>query len=707
MTEVADAVENPQQAARRLAAASLAQGFNPEALHTYTSPSGEPLFWRLRLKHPRTGDKRIFPMWRDASGRFVMKEPPAPPSGKPLYRLHELAQRPDDVVLVVEGEKAADAINKRGCLAATSGSASSAAAADWTPLKGRRVLIWPDNDEPGQRYAADVVQALRGIAAEVSVIDVAALNLPPHGDAVEWLAAHPEAGADDVLSLPALPAAAGPSDAAPQPLPDALPPVEPFDLALLPDALRDWVADVAERVSCPVDYVAVPAVVAACAVLGRKIALRPQQHGDWAVVPNVWGLVIGRPGMMKSPAMAAALAPLRRLAAEAQERYEAELSDWRRADKLREMQAEAAEKKAREELRKNPHADVLHLLGGDEAEPEPALRRYTTSNATMEALSELLRQNPQGLLLERDEIMGLLRELDRPERADFRAFLLEAWDGNGQFTVDRIGRGFNLHVPAMCLSVIGTTQPGRIGAYLSDALRGGAADDGLMQRFALAVWPDATGEWQDVDRWPDGKARRRAFDAYARLDHLDPQAAGAQQDTDPDGNPTGLPYLRLAPDALAVFAEWRAQLEARLRSGELHPAMEAHLAKYRKLVPGLALVFHLIEGDTGAVSEAAMLRALAWASYLESHARRIYGGAVAPEVAAARAILNRIKRGDLPREGFSSRDVWRPGWAGLDDSAVVADALDYLVELGWLSSSTKHTGGRPSTTYTLAVGAAL
>jgi|GEM_PF-440855 hypothetical protein len=213
MTEVADAVETPQQAARRLAAASLAQGFNPEALHTYTSPSGEPLFWRLRLKHPQTGEKRIFPMWRDASGRFVMKEPPAPPSGKPLYRLHELAERPGDAVLICEGEKAADALGKRGCLAATSGSATSAPGADWTPLKGRRVLIWPDNDEPGQRYAADVVQALQGIAAEVRVIDVAALNLPPHGDCVEWLAEHPEATAADVLNLPTLAPQTEPSDA--------------------------------------------------------------------------------------------------------------------------------------------------------------------------------------------------------------------------------------------------------------------------------------------------------------------------------------------------------------------------------------------------------------------------------------------------------------------------------------------------------------
>lgn len=124
-------------------------------------------------------------MRQTAEGTFELGEPPAPPSGKPLYGLHDLAQRPADTVIVAEGEKAADALAKLGCVATTSGGASSAAAADWTPLRGRRVLIWPDNDTPGAQYARDVAQALQGVAAEVRIIDAAPLGLPEHADAVE------------------------------------------------------------------------------------------------------------------------------------------------------------------------------------------------------------------------------------------------------------------------------------------------------------------------------------------------------------------------------------------------------------------------------------------------------------------------------------------------------------------------------------------
>ena len=486
----------------------------------------------------------------------------------------------------------------------------------------------------------------------------------------------------------------------PRPLPDALHPVKAFDPTLLPAKLRPWVSDISERMGCPLDFVAIPATVALAAVLGRKIAIRPQRHTDWAEVPNLWGLIVGRPGVLKSPAMRQALAPLHRLAAEATERHAAALAAWKQAEALRELRADVGRKKARQTLEKNAAADVSALLG-ENPDSEPLCKRYTVTNATPEALGELLRQNPQGLLLERDEIMGFLRDLDREDHADHRAFMLETWAGDGSFTFDRIGRGFNLHTPAMCLSIIGTTQPGRLRAYVAGAVQGGAADDGLMQRFSLMVWPDMPSQWRDVDEWPDSQAKAQAWGVFKHLDTLTPEAVGAKQDTAPDGQPDGLPYLRLEDAALARFQEWRTDLEQRLRSGDLHPAIESHLAKYRKLVPALALILHLADDETGPVKVQAVEQAIAWAAYLESHALRCYGAGIRSEVETARAILERIKSGDLPRDGFRSHMVWRPNWSGLTDRAQVTQALDYLAAMDWLTVDTLPTGGRDATIYKL------
>ncbi|HLF95584.1 MAG TPA: YfjI family protein, partial [Methylococcaceae bacterium] len=398
-----------------------------------------------------------------------------------------------------------------------------------------------------------------------------------------------------------------------------------------------------------------------------------------------------------SPAMEQALAPLKRLAAQAAEAHAAALTDYKLAVKLAGLKSEAAEKEARKSVGKASDAELLHLLDGDEPEP-PTLKRYIAGNTTAEAFGELHRQNPNGLLAYRDELVSLLKSLDREDNAEARGFYLTGWNGDSPYTFDRIVRGFNLHIPAVCLSLLGSTQPGRIAEYIRAAVRGGAADDGLIQRFGLLVWPDNGGDWRDVDRWPDSEAKKKAFQVFDDLDKLDPVSTGAVQDKDSSGEPDGLPYLRFDTGGLGLFQEWRADLEKRLRGSELHPAMESHLAKYRKLVPGLALILHLANNGTGPVMERATLQALGWGEYLETHALRAYASVAMPEVAAAKAIIHRLRKGDLART-FSSRDVWRPGWALLSDREQVADALRLLVELDWLAVSKRETEGRTATVY--------
>ena len=485
----------------------------------------------------------------------------------------------------------------------------------------------------------------------------------------------------------------------PQPLPEGLSPVAAFDYALLPDTLKPWAQDICERVQCAPDYVGMGIMTGAGSVLGRKVGIRPQAHTDWTVTTNQWGLAIGRPGVLKSPAMEAALSPLKRLAAEATEAHQAELADYKARATLFKLQQEAAAADVKKKLAKGGTTEIelLHTLQLDEPDL-PELRRYIANDTTAAALGELHRQNPNGLLVFRDELVSLLKSLDREDNAEARGFYLTGWNGDSPYTFDRITRGFHLHIPAVCLSLLGSTQPGRIADYIRQAVRGGSGDDGLIQRFGLLVWPDNGGDWRDVDRWPDSKAKQEANRVFDSLDRLDPLSIGAQQDSGYNGEPDGLPYLRFDTAGLGLFLEWRTDLEARLRSGELHPAMESHLAKYRKLVPGLALILHLASGGTGPVSARATLQALAWAEYLETHARRAYASVTTPEISAAKAIIQRLRKGDLPR-AFSSRDVWRPGWAMLSDRDQAADALRLLVDLDWLTLTRQETAGRTATVY--------
>lgn len=185
--------------ARRLAREAIRGDFKPEALHTYTDEKGDVLYWRIRARLA-DGTKWIRPMRRNDDGCELGE--PDYPNGKPLYRLHEIAEKPGAPCWFAEGENCADALAKLGIVATTAGSASSDERADFGPLKGRTTTIWPDNDKPGFEHGERVAEKLRALGCNVETIDAAALGVPEGGDCVDWLKVHPGSTAADLAKLP-------------------------------------------------------------------------------------------------------------------------------------------------------------------------------------------------------------------------------------------------------------------------------------------------------------------------------------------------------------------------------------------------------------------------------------------------------------------------------------------------------------------------
>lgn len=179
--------ETPKEAARRLSAKQIAQGFIPQALHEYSDSEGKAIYWRIRLKHPTSGEKWIRPMHVNEQSVFVLGNPKFS-GNKFLYRLPEIIKSSDETVWIVEGEWCADHLATLGLIATTSGSAESANKTDWSALANRKIIIWRDNDEAGLRYAKAVTAQLLKLNCTVQWIDVAQLELADKGDCVDWLA---------------------------------------------------------------------------------------------------------------------------------------------------------------------------------------------------------------------------------------------------------------------------------------------------------------------------------------------------------------------------------------------------------------------------------------------------------------------------------------------------------------------------------------
>jgi 5S rRNA maturation endonuclease (ribonuclease M5) len=527
-----------------------------------------------------------------------------------------------NVVFVVEGERDVETLAALGITATTNaGGAGKWEAAYSEGLRGADVVIIPDNDKAGRDHAEAVAKSLSGTAKRVRLLDLAEhwSACPDKADVSDWLRDGGDAGKLRAL-VDALPDwKPQPKSAAdyewpdPRPLPSGLLPVDKYDSQFMPAALAPWADDIANRLQCPPDYVAVAAITALGAVIGRRVGIKPQQKTDWIEVPNIWGMFVGRPGMLKSPAMGEALRPIHHLEAEAAKENEVAQQAYASgldAYKLRKAVRDSLEKDA---LKKGGSAKVTVDLGDEPEEPVPV--RYRTNDASYESLGEILIGNPTGVLVERDELVSLLSHLDREDQSVARGFYLTGWSGTQPYTFDRIVRGHR-HIEGACISVLGTTQPARIAEYVSRANRGGAGGDGLLQRFGLMVWPDAASDWKNIDEYPNSAARNTAWDVFTRaaaLDEMEAIGVGAEK-----GPFDKVPFLRFDDYAAEDFLTWRNDLEIRVRSTELSPALEGHLAKHRKLVPGLALINHLADGGTGPVSQKALVRAVAFAHFLKA-----------------------------------------------------------------------------------------
>jgi putative DNA primase/helicase len=162
----------------------------PTVMHEYRDQADDVLFYVARYEftdeagHPA----KEFSPWRwDGSG-WIAKAPPAP---RALYGLQYLPRFPKATILLVEGEKSADAA--RRVLGGESnlpmtwyGGANAHGKADWEPLRGRRVALWPDADPAGWKAATAILQVLEGIGAQATVVDT---TDHAHGwDVADWIA---------------------------------------------------------------------------------------------------------------------------------------------------------------------------------------------------------------------------------------------------------------------------------------------------------------------------------------------------------------------------------------------------------------------------------------------------------------------------------------------------------------------------------------
>ncbi len=139
----------------------------------------------------------------------------------------------------------------------------------------------------------------------------------------------------------------------PEPIRAELLPVEPLHESMIPEPLLPMIKDVAYRMSVPLDFVAVPLIVAIGSVIGTGCRIRPKRKDDWEVTPNLWGALVGDPSMLKTPAMDEVIRrTLGRLEADEAEKHKKERDVWAKGQEAARLKADVLKQEYKAALKK-------------------------------------------------------------------------------------------------------------------------------------------------------------------------------------------------------------------------------------------------------------------------------------------------------------------------------------------------------------------
>ncbi len=428
--------------------------------------------------------------------------------------------------------------------------------------------------------------------------------------------------------------AAPPADGEwPAPKLDTIPPAVPFPDVVLPDPVADFVRAVARAIGCPVDFVALPALVVAGATIGRSASLLLKP--GYFVQPALYGMNVGGPSSGKSPALDAAARPTWDHDERLHDEYRREREAFEEAEEIR-ARAPKGDKPVRP--------------------ARPVLRSAVLDDTTAEAVAPHLAANPRGLLVSRDEGSAWVAGLNQYKngKGSDRQFWLSALFGK-PVRVDRKGHADMepIRVPHPFLAVVGNLTPDMLGGLREAQGR----SDGFVERILFAFpEPLPKPHWSD-EGIPD-EARRDWAGVVDRL-RARPMAMSDE------GRPC--PHVaRFAPEAKAAWVEWYDRNVDEVNSPGFDAGELAVEGKLQDFAARLALILHLLHlacdpttddlGPIPPVSRWAVSGAIALWGYFRAHHRRarwfMNGGVESP---SARAVLDWVKRNG--REEFSVKEL--------------------------------------------------
>ena len=338
-----------------------------------------------------------------------------------------------------------------------------------------------------------------------------------------------------------------------------------FPLEIFPKAIRDIIEALEEYENYNVDFTSASFLTVFAAAMGNTWSVRFMT--GWVSRPIIYMVLVGSPSCGKTPPLQQAVAPLLKLDGEYDMIYCKEMETYRRWERMSAKQRER------------------HSL--PEEMKMPQRKCHVVVDSTVEALIGALRDNPRGVLIYKDEIDSLLSNFNRYNGSD-EGYFLSLFSGT-PFKYSRKSNNEHIFLANPYCSIIGTTQPGRLGEQFG----GKRMMNGFSSRF-LKVYPeiDKMPSWNDT-AMPDG-----VLEEWERIIR---KVITVTPSTDQEGKATSIELL-FSQEAKLRVIQWKDEVNNKAYAETDSDAVRALCGKLETYLVRFCLVIqimHCICGESG------------------------------------------------------------------------------------------------------------
>jgi len=335
-----------------------------------------------------------------------------------------------------------------------------------------------------------------------------------------------------------------------------------FPLEIFPKAIRDIIEALEEYENYNVDFTAASFLTVFAAAMGNTWSVRFMT--GWISRPIIYMVLVGSPSCGKTPPLQQAVAPLLKLDGEYDMIYCKEMETYRQWER---MSAKQREKHSLPEEMKMPQRKC-----------------HVVVDSTVEALIGALRDNPRGVLIYKDEIDSLLSNFNRYNGSD-EGYFLSLFSGT-PFKYSRKSNNEHIFLANPYCSIIGTTQPGRLGEQFG----GKRMMNGFSSRF-LKVYPE-------IDKMPSWNDTAMPDSVLEEWERIIRKVVTVTPSTDQEGKATSIELL-FSQEAKLRVIQWKDEVNNKAYAETDSDAVRALCGKLETYLVRFCLVIQIMHGICG------------------------------------------------------------------------------------------------------------